>query len=283
MVDFQSDLKEIPMEYIKLVSKDVYEVWLRWKAFFLDILDKHAPVTKIKMKGNSLPYVTSELRTLIKTRDYLRAKANKTGSEYLRQAFNHARNKVNKLLLDLQKNYYSKKIEENKDNLKGTRKILKQAMGQESKSSTIEKVIHKGCEISGKKEIANICNEYFVSVGRRLAVNIPDTGESPTDHIKPTSSRFVFHKVLTFEVEKAMKKLIKSKATGIHNIPNKILKDSCQVISPFLTDIFNFSITSTNIFPDDLKIGKVPPVHKSGDRDNLNNYRPITVLPTIAS
>ena len=79
-----------------------------------------------------------------------------------------------------------------------------------------------------------------------------------------------------------MKKLIKFKTIGIHNIPNKILKDSCQVVAPFLTDIFlNFSITS-NIFPDDLKIGKVSPVHKSGNRDDLNNYRPITVLPKIA-
>ena len=34
-------------------------------------------------------------------------------------------------------------MEENKDNLKGTWKILKQATRQESKSSTIEKVIYK--------------------------------------------------------------------------------------------------------------------------------------------
>ena len=74
-------------------------------------------------------------------------------------------------------------------------------MTQESKSSTIEKVIHKGCEISGKKEIANICSEHFVSVGKRLAVNIPDTGESPTAHIKPTSSRFIFHKAMTFKLK----------------------------------------------------------------------------------
>ena len=55
MVDFQSNLKEIPMEYIKLVPKDVNEVRLRWKAFFLDILHKHAPITKITVKRNSLP------------------------------------------------------------------------------------------------------------------------------------------------------------------------------------------------------------------------------------
>ena len=86
---------------------------------------------------------------------------------------------------------------------------------------------------------------------------------------------------MTFQVEKAVKKSIKSKGTGIRNIPNKILKDNCQVIPPFLTDIFNFSITST-ILSDDLKVGKVSHVHKPGDRDDLNNYRPITVLPTIA-
>ena len=77
-----------------------------------------------------------------------------------------------------------------------------------------------------------------------------------------------------------MKTLIKSKATWIHNIPNKILKDSYQVTAPFLSEISNCSI-STNV-PDDLKIGKVSPIHKSSDRDNLNSYRPISILPTIA-
>ena len=54
-----------------------------------------------------------------------------------------------------------------------------------------------------------------------------------------------------------------------------------DVIAPFLTELFNCSLLS-KMFPDDLKTGKVAPVFKSGDRDNLNNYRPITVLPTIA-
>ena len=46
-------------------------------------------------------------------------------------------------------------------------------------------------------------------------------------------------------------------------------------------DIFNLSL-STKIFPDDLKVLKVVPVYKSGQRENLNNYRLIAVLPTIA-
>ena len=150
----------------------------------MDILDKHAPVTRIKVKGKSLPYVTSELKALIRTRDYLRAKANKTGSVCLQKAFNHVRNKVNKALSGSQQSYYAQKIEEIKDNLKGTWKVLKQAIGQGTKSTNIDKVIYEGNEYTDGKEIVDICNKHFVSVGRRLAEDIPDMGESPTAHIK---------------------------------------------------------------------------------------------------
>ena len=35
-------------------------------------------------------------------------------------------------------------------------------------------------------------------------------------------------------------------------------------------------------FPDDLKMAKVIPDFKGGDRDDLGNYRPISVLPAFA-
>ena len=67
----------------------------------------------------------------------------------------------------------------------------------------------------------------------------------------------------------------------MNGIPNKILKDNSTYLSPFFEELFNLSI-ETNTFPDDFKIGKVAPVFKSGDKEDLNNYRPISVLPTIA-
>ena len=33
------------------------------------------------------------------------------------------------------------------------------------------------------------------------------------------------------------------------------------------------------VFPDDLKIVKVTPVDKAGDKRDISNYRPISVLP----
>ena len=222
--NFQSDLKTIPMEHIKLVSKDTNEVWLRWKAFFLNILNKHAPVASIRVKGNSLPYVTSELRAMIRTRDYLRAKANKTGSTYLQQAFNQVRNKVNRTLSELRIKYYMQKLDENKDDIKGTWKVLKQAIGQGTKSNNINKILYNDCEFIEQSKIADICNEHVVSIGEKLVEGIPKSDESPTAHIEAANSSFVFQKITTSQTEKVLKKLIYGKAAGVHNTPNKILK-----------------------------------------------------------
>ena len=67
----------------------------------------------------------------------------------------------------------------------------------------------------------------------------------------------------------------------MNGIRNKILKNNSTYLSPFSEEPFNHSI-GTNTFPDDFKVGKVAPMFKSGDKEDLNNYRPISVLPTIA-
>ena len=48
-----------------------------------------------------------------------------------------------------------------------------------------------------------------------------------------------------------------------------------------LTYLINL-ILQTGIIPKEWKQAKVIPVHKSGKRDNLNNYRPISVLPVLS-
>ena len=59
----------------------------------------------------------------------------------------------------------------------------------------------------------------------------------------------------------------------------KMLSRCYQNIS--ITLIVNQCLT-TGIFPNKLKIAKVVPVFKKGDKDLLNNYRPISMLPSIS-
>ena len=99
-------------------------------------------------------------------------------------------------------------------------------------------------EVIDKKQIAEKCNEYFSSIGDKLAKEIQSSDEqSPTAHLKPATDKFRFKPISVTQVIKVLKKLINGKATGIHTIPNKVLKDTADIIAPSLTDIFNFSVT----------------------------------------
>ena len=109
-------------------------MWMVWKTFFTDLLKKHAPMSNTQIRGDTLPYITSDIRKLIRQRDYLRGKANKTGSHILRQAFNHMKMKVNYAIRDARRKYCIKKIDENEGNLNQTWKVLNHAMNRKCKN-----------------------------------------------------------------------------------------------------------------------------------------------------
>ena len=67
----------------------------------------------------------------------------------------------------------------------------------------------------------------------------------------------------------------------MHNLLNKILKLSKDVIANSVSDLFN-ACTDASLFPSDFKMARVAPIFKSDDREDLYNCRPISVLPTVA-
>ena len=145
--EFLKELHSLPFNQIRLVSNDANKMWLMWKNLFLSALNKHAPITSMRLRDNKAPYITSELKSLIRQRDYLKAKANKTGSKYFYRAFVNVRNQAKGLLHKLRKSYYSQKVEECKGDMKATWKVLKHAIKQPCKSSNIEKIQQMGDEI----------------------------------------------------------------------------------------------------------------------------------------
>ena len=78
-----------------------------------------------------------------------------------------------------------------------------------------------------------------------------------------------------------LKSLRVNKGAGLDNIPPRLLKAAADIIAPSLTYIFNLSL-SKGVFPQDFKVAKVTPLFKSGSRDQVGNYRPISVLPIVA-
>ena len=82
------------------------------------------------------------------------------------------------------------------------------------------------------------------------------------------------------EIFKLISNLHLKKACGYDHISNRILKETCTVITPFLSKLFN-SCMRQGVFPNTYKIAQVTPLFKGGDRNNLNSYRPISLLPVL--
>ena len=72
-----------------------------------------------------------------------------------------------------------------------------------------------------------------------------------------------------------------NKAVGLDKISARLLKDSVDVITPSLTALFNLSPQMRNV-PSLWKTAKVIPLFKKGDKQDVSNYRPISILPTMS-
>ena len=79
------------------------------------------------------------------------------------------------------------------------------------------------------------------------------------------------------EVHHIIKTFKNNKSPGADNIGPKILKEIAHEVIPPLTYIFNLSF-STGVVPDSLKLAKVIPIYKKGDKSEPGNYRPISLL-----
>ena len=127
-------------------------------------------------------------------------------------------------------------------------------------------------------------NEHFISVGERLAGDIPTSSNDVDSYLRKlrkVESLFKFKCIRPKDVWDILNKLKSSKASGMHMISNSILKISKDIISNSLSDIFNESLSQQK-FPDDFKVARVTLIHKGGERDDVGNYRPISILSTVA-
>ena len=85
---------------------------------------------------------------------------------------------------------------------------------------------------------------------------------------------------LTHEVMALINLLNLNKANGHDDIDPYFLKIVSIIAFP-LSLFFNHSI-SLGIFPNKLKLAEVIPVYKKGSADQLNNYRPKSLLPSLS-
>jgi len=133
--------------------------------------------------------------------------------------------------------------------------------------------------VTDVKDICNGLNTYYCNLGDRLVQQLDKCG--PYDfaqYLPPTQTNSMFcNPVDPGEIYKIIMNFKNNKSPGADNIGPKLLKViSSDILAP-LNHIFNLSFI-TGIVPDSMKIAKVIPIYKKGDKSHPGNYRPISLL-----
>ena len=77
-------------------------------------------------------------------------------------------------------------------------------------------------------------------------------------------------------------KISANKATEVDGISCALLRLGVTELAPSIAKLINLSLSS-GTFPSRWKrAGRVIALHKAGDMDDVNNYRPISVLPVLS-
>ena len=82
-------------------------------------------------------------------------------------------------------------------------------------------------------------------------------------------------------IVKTLQGLKSSKARGLGNISPRMMKDAAVVVAKPLTRTVNESLSQGTV-PSEWKYAKITPLYKKGMSTDMDNYRPISVLPVVS-
>ncbi|CAB3986869.1 Hypothetical predicted protein [Paramuricea clavata] len=200
---FIGDLTRMPWHVINQYNNP-NEGWRVWKSFFNEILNIHAPIRHKRVKGNSVPWITPEIKCMMRNRDYHKKYAIKHSSQPHWESFQFLRNKVNAEMRNVKSKYFHDKNTDCSvmNDPKKTWKLINSLLGKNNKSNNVNELL--------------VDSTYFSKV-------------SP---------------ISVDSVASTLRGLKACKATGLDKIPAKILKLSANIIAPSLTFIFNLSLAT---------------------------------------
>ena len=248
--------------------------------FFVDklnsLLSHTCPVKEFKINKRKEPWLNRQLLEILIDKDRSLRRAKRTNNEDDWNIARYFRNQAKLLVRQAKAEYYKEQLDMNKKNPKKFWHTVANILNTNKKPRP---TINLTDQNSGNKvpesETANYINQYFANIGPNLAANLTETWtyEGIT---KPAS--FTLTDFTEQEVLKVLNNIETSKSSGIKDISTSVLKDALTTLPYHMTFILNLSIR-TNLFPASWKKANIIPLPKDGDPCDVNNYRPISLLP----
>ena len=281
--NFIHDLNEIDWDCIMLLN-DVHCIYSNFLAQVEQLYDRHFPVQEFKYRydKSKSPWMSEGIYNSIRRKNHLYKKFLKNRTSQNKSNYTMYKNKLTCIIKLSKKNYLSKKFNQEKNNIKGTWKVINSLLNTRKNKVNPTYFCAESSKITGNKEIADAFNKYFVNIGSKLTSELP-LCNTPIDTFlsERCSNSFFLTPITQEEIVDTLNKLPAGKAPGFDELSSFVIKQAKYSLAKPLADIFNKALTA-GVFPDGLKMAQVIPVYKKGSKHDIENYRPISVLSTFS-
>ena len=225
-------------------------------------------------------------------RDYHLRKARRTKAEVDWSTYKKLRNRVNRVTGKAKQlqSYNKNLLTENENDPKRFWKAIKSIFPTKGgdRSSTLQAMNLEDGITTDSTKIANGFGFFFSNIATELKMSLNILGNhiwqkviSHDFQAVSTSLHFHFKQVNSGTVLKELRNLKRSKSPGPDDIPPSLLKDAASCLAEPLTYVINMSLRTGQV-PNQWKQAKVLPLFKSGNAIELDNYRPISILPVLS-
>ena len=243
-------------------------------------LDKTCPLKKFRVNEVREPWVTNEILEEIKDKDGSIRRARKSEKKENWIKAKSDRNRVGRLVERAKADFLREQQELLENDPKKFWRIVKSIIpgkkAKTSKISLIDRLEGGNEDVSVEPaDTADYINNFFSNIGLKLALQHTEPwvfhGTELLDECPGLKTNFA-------QVLQLCKEINTSKSSGIPNCATKVLRDAFMVLIPQLVFLFNLSFDK-GAFPDKWKVATIIPLYKGGDKTDVGNYRPVSLLP----
>ena len=239
------------------------------------ILNEMCPLKDFKIRNSGKPWITNELLEQIRDKDRALRRAKRSSNPEYWKIARRLRNDCLRDVRNAKSDYIKNELLENQNDSK---KFWQQinAILPKGKGADLINLIDGITGIPVKdNDVQNFINDYFSTIGSKLAENFnmewTYTGRHCDIEIMNISTN-------SDEVLKLTKEIDITKSSAIDYISSRIIKDFFSNFPNTITKVFNHSL-HTGFTPTSWKSATIIPLKKEGNSPDVNNLRPISLLP----
>ncbi len=250
----------------------------KWNKFLADI--RTTVETCFPIKTSSSRYIFSMSKGLLKCRDKKNDLLRKYKAGKVNKAVYIAYNSIyRKLIKTEQSKSFKQKLSVAGTSGKEKWKVINESLLLQKPKDNITEINNNGTIVDNDVSIASAFKTHFETCAGKLSENLPEGIDTSTK--MQQGAEWGFIGTTELEVSNIIKSLKNKNSSGEDLLSNKMIKKEPYLFARLLKPLINESI-EWGILPSKLKQANVIPIFKKGDRTNLNNYRPISLLPVLS-